>query len=611
MNLLARFARYATLVAAAGMTAGLSAQPIDIRHTAPDNTLVRTTADAHYLLLPVEDDAPDMRIDVLDGGAIVHTCYVRLARHAVDYTVPFDLTPYAGRELLFNVIGEEPLRPHQMEKFVCWKALRTADAFDTANREKYRPVYHHTPLYGWMNDPNGMFWKEGVWHLCFQYNPYGSKWQNMTWGHSVSRDLVHWTQEPSVLAPDGLGSVFSGSAAVDAANTAGFGAGAVVALFTSAGKSQVQSLAYSTDGGATFTRYAANPVIVTEHEARDPKIFWNGRLGKWNLILAHALDREMLIYSSPDLKNWRFESAFGRGYGCQKGVWECPDLFELPVRGTQEKKWVLLCDINPGGPFGGSATQYFIGDFDGHRFVCDAHPDETLWMDYGKDHYAAVTWSDAPDNRRTAIAWMSNREYADAVPTLQFRSANTLPRDLELFRLPDGAQHLAVKPAREAERLRRGKTTLPAAALTASPVVCPLPAEADGVCEIELALDFGRARKINLMLSNEAVERVCMTCDLPDPKKRTFAMYRRQSGATDFGLAFPATTVAPMPGAGNKCTLRLFLDRCPVEVFGANGEFAMTNLLFPASPYTSLTSSAEGGAACLEHLTVYPLGTAE
>jgi len=608
MKLLAHFA---ALVAAAGMTFGVSAQTLDIRHTAPDNTLVRTTAHAHYLLLPVEDDAPDARIDVLDGGAIVRTFYVRLAQYDVDYTVPFDLTPYAGREIVFNIIGQEPLRPHQMEKFVCWKEMRLADSFDTANREKYRPVYHHTPLYGWMNDPVGMFWKDGVWHLCFQYNPYGSKWQNMTWGHSVSRDLMHWTQEPSVLEPDGLGSVFSGSAVVDSANTAGFGAGAVVALFTSAGKSQVQSLAYSTDGGATFTRYAANPVIVTEHEARDPKIFWNEQLGKWNLILAHALDREMLIYSSPDLKTWSFESAFGRGYGCQKGVWECPDLVELPVRGTKEKKWVLICNINSGGPFGGSATQYFVGDFDGHRFVCDTHPDETLWMDYGKDHYAAVTWSNAPDGRCTAIAWMSNWEYADAVPTMQFRSANTLPRDLELFRIPDGSLRLGVKPAGEVESLRRGKTVLPAAALSASPVVCALPAEADGVCEIELALDFGHARKIDLLLSNEAGESVRMTCDIHHAKTQTFTMYRQQSGAADFNLAFPATTSAPMLRTGHKCTLRIFLDRCSVEVFGGDGEFAMTNLVFPSSPYTSLRLSAEGGAARMEHLTVYPLGAAE
>ncbi len=608
MNLLAHLA---TLVAVGGMTAAVSAQTLDIRHTAPDNTLVRTTADAHYLLLPVEDDAPDARIDVLDGGAIVRTFYVRLAQQAVDYMVPFDLTPYAGREILFNVVAEGPLRPHQMEKFVCWKALRLADAFDTANREKFRPVYHHTPLYGWMNDPNGMFWKDGVWHLCFQYNPYGSKWQNLTWGHSVSPDLMHWTQEPSVIEPDGLGSVFSGSAVVDHANTAGFGAGAVVALFTSAGKSQVQSLAYSTDGGATFTRYAANPVIVTEHEARDPKVFWNERLGKWNLILAHALDREMLIYSSPDLKTWSFESAFGRGYGCQKGVWECPDLFELSVRGTNEKKWVLLCSINPGGPFGGSATQYFVGDFDGHRFVCDTHPDETLWMDYGKDYYAAVTWSDAPDNRRTAIAWMSNWEYADVVPTLQFRSANTLPRDLELFRASDGTLRLGSKPVKEVESLRRGKTSFPAATLSASPVVCTLPAEANGVCEIEFALDFGRARKIDLVLANEAGESVRMTCDIHDAKKKNFTMYRQQSGATDFSLAFPATAVAPIFRAGHKCTLRIFLDRCSIEVFGDNGEFVMTNLVFPASPYTSLTLSAEGGAARMEQLTVYPLGAAE
>ena len=220
----------------------------------------------------------------------------------------------------------------------CWRGIVLADTFDTANREKYRPAFHHTPRYGWMNDPNGMFYKDGRWHLYYQYNPYGSKWQNMTWGHSVSDDLVNWEHLPEAIRPNGLGSVFSGSCAVDHDNTAGFGSDAVIALYTSAGTSQMQSLASSTDDGLTFNIYPSNPVLTLESEARDPKVFWNDSTKEWNMILAHALDHEMLIFTSPDMKSWTLQSSFGKGLGAQGGVWECPDLFELPVAGTDEKK---------------------------------------------------------------------------------------------------------------------------------------------------------------------------------------------------------------------------------------------------------------------------------
>ncbi len=414
---------------------------VEIDHLGVDNTLVRVTGDGRYLLLPVQESNDDARVNVLVDGKIEETFYVRLAKSKTDYVVPFDLSPYKGKNVILDVVtpqGRSSVR--EAKEDVCWKGVELADSFDTSDREsRFRPAFHHTPLYGWMNDPNGMFYKDGKWHLYYQYNPYGSKWQNMTWGHSVSSDLVNWEHLPLAIKPDGLGAVFSGSCVVDHDNTAGFGEDAVIALYTSAGKSQMQSFASSHDNGTTFTKYPANPVITLESEARDPNMFWNEKTGEWNLVLAHALDHEMLFFTSPDLKKCTLQSGFGKGEGCQDGVWECPDLFELPVDGTDEKKWVLLCNINPGGPFGGSATQYFIGDWDGKTFTADTDADgkiPTKWLDYGKDHYATVSFSDAPDSRRTVIGWMSNWQYAAEVPTMQLAAPTLCPARWEYSVLP-------------------------------------------------------------------------------------------------------------------------------------------------------------------------------
>ena len=404
-----------------------AAEGMRIEHLGVNNTLVRVDSPEKYILLPVQESSDDARINVLVDGKIAETIYVRLARSKTDYMVPFDLTPYRGKNVIFDIVtpqGRGSVR--EAKEDACWKGIRLSDTFDSSDREqKFRPAYHHTPLYGWMNDPNGMFYKDGVWHLYYQHNPYGSKWQNMTWGHSSSADLVNWKHEPEAIRPDGLGSIFSGSSVVDTANTAGYGKNAVIALYTSAGTSQMQSLAASHDNGTTFTKYSGNPVLTLESEARDPNMFWNNETGEWNLVLAHSLDHEMLFFTSPDLKTWTLQSAFGKGEACQDGVWECPDLFELPLDGTGDKKWVLICNINPGGPFGGSAIQYFTGDWDGKKFVADTDATgkiPTKWLDYGKDNYALVSWSGAPDGRRTAIGWMNNWQYAADVPTMQYLS---------------------------------------------------------------------------------------------------------------------------------------------------------------------------------------------
>lgn len=597
------------LGALAAASAASASDGVEVNHLGVNNTLVRVTGDSRYLLLPVQESTDDARINVLVDGNVAETIYVRLAKSKTDYTVPFDLTPYKGHDVMLDVvIPQSRGSVREAKDDACWRGIVLADTFDTANREKYRPAFHHTPRYGWMNDPNGMFYKDGRWHLYYQYNPYGSKWQNMTWGHSVSSDLVNWEHLPEAIRPNGLGSVFSGSCAVDHDNTAGFGSDAVIALYTSAGTSQMQSLASSTDDGLTFNIYPSNPVLTLESEARDPKVFWNDSTKEWNMILAHALDHEMLIFTSPDMKSWTLQSSFGKGLGAQGGVWECPDLFELPVAGTDEKKWVLLCNINPDGPFGGSGTQYFVGDFDGKTFKADtdaAGNVSTKWLDYGKDHYATVTWSDAPGGRRVALGWMSNWQYAADVPTMQFRSANTLPREMGLFRAPDGEVYASSAPSPELEALRGKlaakvkKTTVGRKARSFA-----LPSENGGICEILMDIEASKAKTVNVVFSNSQGEKVVMQYD---SAAATLSFDRTQSGITDFSEGFPAVTVTPTHEASGRIALRIFVDRSSMEVFGNDGEFVMTNLVFPRTPYTALSVSAEGGNAKVENLRIYSL----
>lgn len=553
------------------------------------HAMVRTNNAARYMLLPVEEKAEMCNLRVLADGEVVKTLNVRMAVDHIDYYVPLDLSPYKDKHVLLDIHSNGNNRNEgALREFACWKAIAYSDTFDTGNREHYRPACHHTPPYGWMNDPNGMFYKDGEWHLYYQYNPYGSQWENMHWRHSVSRDLVTWQDRGVALSPDGLGTVFSGSAVVDHDNTAGFGRGAIVAFYTSAGESQTQSLAYSTDGGQTFTKYAGNPIITASvPDFRDPHVFRHEETGRWIMILAAG--QEMNIYSSANLKDWTYESSFGHGYGCHDGVWECPDLMELPVSGTGEKKWVLLCNINPGGPFGGSATQYFTGTFDGHRFTCESAPEVTKWMDYGKDHYATVTFDNAPDGRRVAIGWMSNWQYANQLPTMQYRSANTIARDLGLF-ADGGETYLSSTPSPEMTAAR-GKVLARRSSSRHRTF-----AAGNGAYEINVDFISSIRKPLTITLSNARGEKVVMTYD---PAARTFSMDRTASGLTGFSDAFPVVTTAPVRG-GQMRSLRLFVDRCSIEAFDGEGRVAMTNLVFPSEPYNTIMVS--GGKAAT---TVY------
>ena len=521
-----------------------------------EQSIVIPKSQGRYLWLPIQESAPEGKVQLIVGGMLQMEQNIRMAREKTDYYVALDLQLYQGNKALRVCVQNVPAGS------VCFKNLKQNDNVDFALiEEKYRPLYHHTPKRGWMNDPNGMFYKDGVWHLFYQYNPYGSMWGNMHWGHSSSTDLVHWKDEGVALAPDAWGTMFSGSCVTDNGN--------IVAMYTTSrptpfgGDVQAQCIAFSKDNGKTFRKYEGNPVLTAEEkDFRDPRPFWNEDIKAWNLIL--AVGQEMRIYSSPDLKEWKYESSFGKEYGCHGGVWECPDLFPI----GQPKKWVLICNINPGGPFGGSATQYFVGQFDGHKFTCE-HQD-TRWMDYGKDHYATVSFCNAPDNRRTVMAWMSNWQYANQVPTMQFRSANTVPRDLGMFEYK-GEFYVSVVPSKEMLSLRGNKAKQPTEA-----------------CEIVVDVK----KQAEIVLSNAKGEQIIMRYDAA---KQTFSMDRTRSGDVSFSADFPCVTEAPTYGTVKQ--LRIFIDRCSVEAFDAEGKMAMTNLVFPTEPYNNI--KVTGGRATI------------
>lgn len=571
-----------------------------VKHLANEQNIILLDSVKKFLLLPVQENAPEGKVNIIVNNEfqLEQNINIRLAREKVDYYVPLDLSAYQGKSVSVDVTG-------MPVSSLCWKEIKLSDTFYSSNRETYRPVYHHTPVYGWMNDPNGMFYKDGVYHLYFQYNPYGSMWANMTWGHSTSTDLTHWTYEGTAIVPDAWGAIFSGSCVVDKDNTAGFGKGAVVAFYTSAkstpwGDVQSQSMAYSLDNGKTFIKYEHNPILTsTERDFRDPKVFWYAPGKHWVMML--AVGQEMQIYSSGNLKEWKKESSFGAMQGAHGGVWECPDLVEVAVEGSKEKKRVLICNLNPGGPFGGSAAQYFVGSFDGKKFVNES-PTQTKWLDWGKDNYATVTWSNAPAGRCIALGWMSNWQYANSVPTTQYRSANTLARDLTLYRV-GGELYLKSKPSPEIKKARAEEKKIPTFEVKGNYEVASLLADNKGAYEIEMAIENKGTSKIDFSLMNEKGEKVAMYYDVV---RKQFVMDRSASGIVGFSRDFPAVTVAPVRNT-DQIHLRLFIDRSSVEAFGEEGEYVMTNLVFPAEPYNRMVFSSDKGSYIVKSMNVYRL----
>ena len=606
---------------ACGMVACQSPKGFTIEHQGDTLTVVHVSAPGKYLLLPIQESSNEGKVKLETGSPADMAMDVRLAVDSIEYYVPFEVPQGGDATVSIRKVAADA---------VCWEHIQLTDTFDTSNTDYYRPVYHHTPLYGWMNDPNGMVYKDGEYHLYFQYNPYGSKWGNMHWGHSVSTDLIHWNHLKPAIARDTLGHIFSGSTVVDKNNTAGYGDNALIALYTSASDEhgQIQCMAYSTDDGRTYTKYEKNPVLLPFDglkDFRDPKVFWYEPDKKWVMIV--SADKEMRFYASQNLKDWEYMSAFGKGYGAQPNQFECPDFIQLPVDGNKNKmKWVMLVNINPGCMFGGSATEYFVGDFDGKEFTCDTKPEVAKWLDYGKDHYAAVCISNTGE-RIISIPWMSNWQYANVTPIRQYRGANGLPRELSLY-TKDGQVYVAANVVKEVEALRKDTRSFDPITVKGEYKLDEIVPQTDGAYELEMDITPNASGVAGFDLMNAKGEIAKIYLDMKTGK---LVMDRTVSGLVAFGDKsephaketddhrktmsinyqndFALGTWAPLSLCeGKTYHLHVFVDKCSVEIFVDGGRIAMTNLVFPTEPYNTLRFYTEGGEAQISNLKIYKLG---
>lgn len=519
--------------------------------------------------------------------------YIYIFRKVIsmNYTSPFlKQKQYLLILLLYLLI----LSCNDKRKLVNQEKPTDLQSSDSIFLESFRPQFHFSPVDNWMNDPNGMVYHEGIYHLFFQHYPEDIVWGPMHWGHATSKDLIYWEHQAIKLFPDENGYIFSGSAVVDHKNSSGLGSlekPPLVAIFTyhdPKGEKekridyQTQGIAFSLDNGKTWTKYKNNPVLMNPGIAdfRDPKVFWHKATKKW--IMALAVKDHAEFYSSSDLISWSKLSEFGKNIGAHGGVWECPDLFPLKIEGTNIVKWILIISINPGGPNGGSATQYFVGDFDGKTFT--ANHNDTKWMDYGSDNYAGVTYADAPDGKKILIGWMSNWNYAQKTPTKKWRSAMTLPRELSLI-VEDNGYWLRNKPTENFDKLSKNILHLDSVDLTTI-----YKFKDKQIQQSEINLNIRLSQDLSLKFLNDLDEQLVFRID---PKRNQMALDRRKSGKTEFSENFSDKIhTLPFPFSEKNVDVRIIIDRSSVEIFVDDGKYVMTEQVFPNAPYNSIEISS-------------------
>lgn len=491
-------------------------------------------------------------------------------------------------------------------------SLRMSAAAGVSYQEPWRPQFHFTPSTNWMNDPNGMVYYDGEYHLFYQFNPWGDRWGHMSWGHAVTRDLVHWEHLPIALYEEGDVMIFSGSAVIDWKNTSGFGQGKrppMVAIYTGHDTKrplQNQHLAFSNDRGRTWTKYSGNPVLdIGDKDFRDPKVFWHEETQRWIMVVSWPTHRQIRIYNSTDLKHWVHSSDFGPA-GSVDGIWECPDLLRVPtVDSKRNQKWVLIVNVGSGAPAGGSGCQYFVGEFDGSRFSLDSHggdgastqsPQAARWLDWGPDCYAAVTWNGraATETAPVLLGWMSNWEYANDAPTSPWRSAMTIPRSISLKEGESGwdlvqspvAALRSLRSTRHGQRATftqngtQGRRSL-------SQFSTSVQAGFECLAQVQGSADL----VLSVALKTGDQERVEWIFDFP---KHEVRVDRTRSGRVDFNKTFQKQSSAPLRGVKPESwTMRWFVDASSMELFLDDGHFAKTVQFFPTQSGSSNARSLE------------------
>ncbi|HXK04256.1 MAG TPA: glycoside hydrolase family 32 protein [Verrucomicrobiae bacterium] len=467
-------------------------------------------------------------------------------------------------------------------------------AWSQPSGEWYRPQFHFSPSRNWTNDANGLVWFDGEYHLFFQYNPFGDTWGHMSWGHAVSRDLLRWDELPVALAEENGIMIFTGSTVVDERNTSGFCAGGkpcMVAVYTghtpraaNGRPLQTQNLAYSNDRGRTWTKYSGNPVLNLDlPDFRDPHVFWFAPDRRWIMAVALPNDHKVLFYGSPDLKRWDRLGDFGPA-GATAGQWECPTLTEVPVEGSSPRRtrWVLKVGLNPGGLQGGSGEQYFVGRFEGGRFLNDNPPATTLWTDYGKDCYCALTFNHLPSTETPLmLGWMNNWQYADKVPTAPWRGQMTAPRRLQLRQGPDGLR-LLQQPVETIRRLRQNPFSWSGTSVSGLNQALRTHIVREPAFELMVTLPADTPGAAGLKLLGANSTYTTIACDA---RNREVFVDRTHSGNTAFSPRFPARTAAPLPDPGEAISLDILVDHSTLEVFAQRGQAAITNLIYrPEGP---------------------------
>lgn len=444
----------------------------------------------------------------------------------------------------------------------------------SSRNEQYRPQVHYTPAKNWINDPNGMVYVDGTYHLYYQYNPQGNDWGNMSWGHATSTDLMHWQEQPVAMVRNEWGDIFSGSAVLDKENVAGFGANAIIAFYTGSGEHQQQCMAYSTDGGMTYTQYEGNPVIANTElpDFRDPKVVWHEESKTWIMCLALGWAHQIEFWGSKNLKNWEKLSTFTSDSDRSNvGQWECPDLLRMPYNGGE--KWVLIVSNNPGGPVGGSGTEYFVGDFDGKEFKA-MDLNYPLWIDYGSDNYAGVTWSNAPGGRYILIGWMNNWNYCGNVPCNPWRSAMTLPRELTLKEY-NGTPLLTAAVVKELDGIAGEWQSAAGGNLGKQDA-------------FEARVKINLNENSTIRLENSYGE--YFDIDVNASARKLIAKRTSSTGEVKFNNLFSLPSIqAPFNTDADEMELHIVADCSSVEIFSADGTCVMTNLVYPKETYNTIS----------------------